>query len=351
MIIKDLVSFFTEPFAFTMVLMGIGVWLLMKGDQDRSVLGKRLFLAGFILLLFVSSKPGAYFLLSPLESAYEPLLEWPTDRSSVIPGLNDSTLNEEIRSAPTRDGDVGHASEPTSTSGQNASEYTPPSLPKLSIDAIVVLGGGFSLESTLPSTSQIGPVSLQRLMEGVRLWNLAVSHSTETSGNHQLPALVVSGGSFIQPDEPGRWTTADVMYGVLREVYLSDAGSTAELKAQVSTATAHSTYATPASTILQHVILSNTPRTTEEEATAVCEMFGPMATVVLVTSASHMRRAAALFTASGLNVIPAPTYYMLSPAIGFQLEYITWSPEHLRASHAAMHEYVGLIWSTLRGKK
>lgn len=49
------------------------------------------------------------------------------------------------------------------------------------------------------------------------------------------------------------------------------------------------------------------PRNTEEESRTVASLLPPGATILLVTSASHMRRAELLFRHAGLRVIPAPT--------------------------------------------
>jgi uncharacterized SAM-binding protein YcdF (DUF218 family) len=71
--------------------------------------------------------------------------------------------------------------------------------------------------------------------------------------------------------------------------------------------------------------------------------------ILLVTSASHMPRAAALFRHAGLEVIPAPCNYMTGwgkPSLLFSL---VPQPEHLTDSKSALREYAGLLVYWMRG--
>lgn len=93
----------------------------------------------------------------------------------------------------------------------------------------------------------------------------------------------------------------------------------------------------------EDIILLETPRDTYEEAVADKTATGN-ATVILVTSASHMPRAIALFEKAGVHVIPAPTDFevkKMEPYWRFP------SAEGLECSEKAFHEYYGLIWGRL----
>lgn len=72
--------------------------------------------------------------------------------------------------------------------------------------------------------------------------------------------------------------------------------------------------------------------------------------VVLVTHAIHMRRAARSFERAGLGVIPAPTHYYSTPDArpGF-LGYLP-SANALAITQAALYESAGLLWYQLRGE-
>ncbi|MRV75167.1 YdcF family protein [Duganella sp. FT92W] len=68
--------------------------------------------------------------------------------------------------------------------------------------------------------------------------------------------------------------------------------------------------------------------------------------IILVTHAMHMERAARVFRAAGLEVVPAPTaYYSHGPLGPFQL---LPSASGLSASYYACYEWIGLAWYRLR---
>jgi uncharacterized SAM-binding protein YcdF (DUF218 family) len=72
--------------------------------------------------------------------------------------------------------------------------------------------------------------------------------------------------------------------------------------------------------------------------------------VVLVTHAIHMRRAARSFERAGLHVIPAPTHYYSVPDT--RPGFLAWLPSMsaLQVSHAGLYEITGLFWYWLRGE-
>lgn len=80
--------------------------------------------------------------------------------------------------------------------------------------------------------------------------------------------------------------------------------------------------------------------------------------IILVTSAAHMPRAAALFRQQGFEVIPAPTDFRITSADWDQLRsgslqahIINLIPtaENLGLTSTAIREYIGLLIYTLRG--
>jgi len=89
------------------------------------------------------------------------------------------------------------------------------------------------------------------------------------------------------------------------------------------------------------------PRNTREEADAAADAF-PGATVVLVTSASHMRRSVYFFERAGLDVIPAPADFLAASR-----HYSAWhlfpSADALRRTRRAWYEYLGLVRARLGG--
>lgn len=90
------------------------------------------------------------------------------------------------------------------------------------------------------------------------------------------------------------------------------------------------------------VLLESASRTTRENAAACAELLRGIGAgrVLLVTSASHMRRAAAAFTREGVSVVPAPTDVAIVPK-GWSLFRLVPDARWLRYSTRAFKEYAG----------
>ncbi|MDP3267317.1 MAG: ElyC/SanA/YdcF family protein [Sulfuricurvum sp.] len=166
---------------------------------------------------------------------------------------------------------------------------------------IHVLGCGHTSNPNIPLSSEIGLVSLARLNEGVSLYKA-----------HPNMKLIFSG------------------YGG------NDPISNARKNAQMAIALG----VDPAD-----IILLESPQDTQEEAMASKKIIGDQP-LILVTSASHMVRASALFRKAGINVIPAPTDFQIKK----NDELLQFpSADGLGRSEAAFHEYLGLAWGKLKG--
>ncbi len=88
------------------------------------------------------------------------------------------------------------------------------------------------------------------------------------------------------------------------------------------------------------------PLDTEEESHQVAPIVGAHP-FILVTSASHMSRAMALFQAMKLQPIAAPTDFL---APRRRLEFDDFVPDAFKLfkSQIALYEYLGLTWERLR---
>jgi uncharacterized SAM-binding protein YcdF (DUF218 family) len=176
--------------------------------------------------------------------------------------------------------------------------------PPEGIDAIVVLTGGEAWGRERPITSDLSEVSLERLVEAIRLWCL--------SGGRTRILFVGGIGAPGRRAEAPLVARAALALGVPPEALDWEAAS----------------------------------RNTYENALAIRERLGD-ARFVLVTSAFHMPRAMAACRAVGLTPIPAPcghrapgtlTAYDFVPASGY-----LWD------SALAIREYLALIYYRLRG--
>lgn len=115
---RILLSFIILPFSFCVLLAIAGI--LVRTVLNRRTLGNGLLIGAAALLLWFSSYPGAYLLMTPLERKYEPLID------------------------------------PESVSAQY----------------VAVLGGGINYDTSLPVTARLTPSSTRRLAEGIRIRNL-----------------------------------------------------------------------------------------------------------------------------------------------------------------------------------
>ena len=167
---------------------------------------------------------------------------------------------------------------------------------------VVVLGGGHVSDPRLPVSSQISSDSLTRLIEGVTIFR-------ENPGSK----LILSG--YAGHDNIAN---AVVMANIAKSIGV-DASD---------------------------IIIEKRPRDTKDEARMIRDIVrdDPF---VLVTSASHMKRAVALFKFYGLAPIPAPTYFQVK---GPDVFTIVPSVSSLKKAESAFHEYLGIAWANLMGQ-
>lgn len=163
---------------------------------------------------------------------------------------------------------------------------------------IVVLGSGYSDGSEIPALSRLDPAGLQRLIEGVRLYRTQPGTK-----------LILSGGV----------ATGHVSQGEV----LAQAAETLGVPRSDLVVEGHST-------------------DTQDEAVMIRDIV-QQDRFALVTSRLHMRRSMKLFQKQNLNPIAAPAGYW--PA-GWP---VIPTSGQLAWADAADHEYVGMLWSLLRG--
>jgi uncharacterized SAM-binding protein YcdF (DUF218 family) len=165
---------------------------------------------------------------------------------------------------------------------------------------VAVLGGGYCSDENLPATSRLEPDSLSRLAEGVRV--------QKALPGSQLLLSVGANGSEVA------------------EVAVSIAGMIGLRREDLR--------------IIQGAL------DTRDEVGLMNKTIGPEP-FVLVTSASHMPRAVALFQSAGMKPLPAPTDFWVKGRAGYE----HWLPSgsSLLRSERAFYEYLGLAWMRLGG--
>jgi uncharacterized SAM-binding protein YcdF (DUF218 family) len=256
-LLKKFISPLLLPVPFCSMLLIFGLILIWSGRRQKA--GKILLSIGSLLLIFLSYGVSTKWLLMPLERRYQPVLTAASLNSADVPPVK----------------------------------------------WIVVLGGGGSHSSQLPSPSQLSSASLARLIEGIRL-------------QRQIPGskLVLSEGNIFESGPVG-----EVMGRVAEELGVSR----------------------------DDLVLETQSQDTEGQAGLIFPIVGSDR-FLLVTSASHMPRSIALFQKAGMNPIAAPTDFESLSAESWRPSALYPSAGGLRKAELAVHEYVGLVWSKLRGK-
>ena len=194
-------------------------------------------------------------------------------------------------------------------------DHYPPMYPRSQLDAaiasagstphwIVVLGGGDTNDPRVPANDQLSDSGLSRVVEGIRLQRLVPGSK-----------LLLSGGVG------GKEKHADALGAV----------------------------ATALGVASDDMVLDKTAWDTEQEAQNIGPRLG-QEPFFLVTSAFHMPRAVALFRHAGTRPIPAPTHHLTLDTPGIHLNEFFPAPDAMANLESGWHEYLGLVWSKLRGK-
>ncbi|MCK5686068.1 envelope biogenesis factor ElyC [bacterium] len=170
---------------------------------------------------------------------------------------------------------------------------------------VVVLAGGHTSDENIPVTSQINSSSLVRLAEGIRLINM-----------YPDSKLVLSGGKTFDPvSEAEILKKVALQFGVEPRRIITESGSV----------------------------------DTETQAEKIKELV-KSEKFILVTSANHLPRSVLLFKKNGMNPVPAPAGLTIRKHKQYQPTRIFPNAVSLVHIDAAIHEYLGIIWSKLRGK-
>lgn len=183
-------------------------------------------------------------------------------------------------------------------------EQNPPLRENPSAAAIVLLGGGMAPMVEPRVYPETGPAG-DRVIHAARLWKQG------------LAPVVVTTGGYI-------------------DFMMEAPGSEAELYVRLLT----ELFGVPHTAL----IAMGRSRTTHEDAVFTRELFdstGLGREILLVTSASHMPRAAALFRREGFIVHPAPTDFRGNA--NFPLKFFSLLPAgaSLAETTTALHEYLG----------
>jgi len=175
---------------------------------------------------------------------------------------------------------------------------------------IVVLGAGYARAPGYPISSRLATDSAQRFLEGVRIYR-------EMPGSK----LVVTGGDHVEGEDK-RLTAADGMVEMSRLMGIAE----------------------------EDILSERDSRDTKDHPLKIMPLIGDQRKVIVVTSAMHMRRSMALFKKQGYQPLPAPVGLLPSNSRWFTLSNLMPSAGNYRRIDAAVHEYLGLLWASMRGQ-
>ena len=167
------------------------------------------------------------------------------------------------------------------------------------IEYILVLGNAHKTNSDYPITSELNVTAINRLVEGIRHYN--------NLGNAKL---ILSGYAF------------------------SDENSHAFMQKKLALSLGVKE---------EDIITLHTPRTTYEEAIETKKIVEDKK-IILVTTASHMKRAALLFEKANVDFIASPTNHKYVKS-NYPSSY--FSASNINKVELAFHEYLGIIYSYL----
>jgi len=175
-------------------------------------------------------------------------------------------------------------------------------------EILVVLAAGHEPDARLPPASRLSGRSLARLTEARRLAN-------------EFPEsrLIVTGGRI----DPRFHPIAEDMAAVLRQWGIAEG----------------------------RIFTETESRDTKDHVRFLREDLAGTE-FVLITSASHMPRAMALFRHAGLDPVAAPVAGTKSSRLHLRRLWRAWIPKagNFAKVEAAAYEYMGLLWAKLRGQ-
>ncbi|WP_264876579.1 envelope biogenesis factor ElyC [Vibrio agarivorans] len=171
------------------------------------------------------------------------------------------------------------------------------------VDYVMVLGNGHVVDDQIPPTSELTRAGLMRLSEGIRILRMYPGAKLILSG--------YAGGTDT---------------------------SNARMMAKVALALGVSK---------SDIVLLETAKDTWEEAHQAAAYVGQK-NLVVVTSASHMKRAMQEFDTAGLSPMPAPTNYLAHDNINQPWDKYMPKAKYLEQTERYWHETLGTHWKSLR---
>jgi uncharacterized SAM-binding protein YcdF (DUF218 family) len=189
-------------------------------------------------------------------------------------------------------------------------QYPPLADDPVDASAIVVLSGGISLPNARRSRAELNSDSVYRCLHAAEVYRRGP------------PRLVVVSGGKVDPSSPGP-TLAEAMRGFLAELGVRNSD----------------------------LVIEDKSRTTYENAVESGRLLKErgVTKIILVTGATHMPRALAVFRGQGIETSAAPCHFRAAPFEHDLYDFLP-SPSAARGFQDALHEWIGIIWYRLHGR-
>jgi uncharacterized SAM-binding protein YcdF (DUF218 family) len=185
----------------------------------------------------------------------------------------------------------------------------------------------------------------------------ARTHALATTNNTGAQAIVLLGGGRLVDapeygglDMPGHHSLARIQYAARlhRQTGLpvlitgGSPGGALEAEAVIMGRVLTEDFSVPVAW------LETQSNTTAENAAMTAKMLLPLGKrrILLVTTAMHMPRAQAVFEQNGFDVVAAPTLFLGRGSL--KMANFIPAGEGVERSHAALHEWIGLLWYRIR---
>ena len=172
-------------------------------------------------------------------------------------------------------------------------------------DAIVILSGMMRINE-FEDDYIVEWGDIDRFFKGIRLYDLNKSNLIIfTGGNNPYNKTKISEGKVLE--------NFAIKYGVKKE----------------------------------DIVITKDVLNTSDEARAVHDLIGNKKTIILVTSAFHMKRAKSLFERQKINVIPYKVDYKTPPSLEFNFIDFLPSSQGLKKTEIAFREIIGRLYYSI----
>ena len=175
----------------------------------------------------------------------------------------------------------------------------------------------------------------------------------------KVDAIVILGGMLkiyefennytVEWEDPDRFFKGIELYNSLKSDKIIFTGGKSPFNlTQVSEGSVLKNYAVKYGVLEEDIIVTKEVLNTYDESLAVSEILGENKTVILVTSAFHMKRAKLLFEQQGIKIIPYKVDFRSS--INSRLYFIDFIPNSLalKKTEIALRELLGRLYYSFR---